>query len=98
MSTNFIPNNLNIPMSFIFFIFIKDRVDDILNDATKIIKLKTNIDPIFSISMETLPMILKFKDIGMVFFINVFIIIIAGISVGKKFLNHDPLELLKWVK
>ena len=49
-------------------------------------------------AMETLPMILKFKDIGMVFFINVFIIIIAGISVGKKFLNHDPLELLKWVK
>ena len=49
-------------------------------------------------AMETLPMILTFKDIGMVFFINVFIIMIAGISGGKKFLNHDPLELLKWVK
>ena len=49
-------------------------------------------------AMETLPMILTFKNIGMVFFINVFIIMIAGISGGKKFLNHDPLELLKWVK
>ena len=49
-------------------------------------------------AMETLPMILTFKDFGMVFFINVFIILIAGISGGKKFLNHDPLELLKWVK
>ena len=49
-------------------------------------------------AMETLPMILTFEDIGMVFFINVFIIMIAGISGGKKFLNHDPLELLKWVK
>ena len=48
-------------------------------------------------AMETLPMILTFKDVGMVFFINVFIIMIAGISGGKKFLNHDPLELLKWV-
>jgi len=49
-------------------------------------------------AMETLPMILTFKDIGMIFFINVFIIMIAGIFGGKKFLNHDPLELLKWVK
>ena len=49
-------------------------------------------------AMETLPMILTFEDIGMIFFINVFIIMIAGISGGKKFLNHDPLELLKWVK
>ena len=49
-------------------------------------------------AMETLPMILTFKDFGMVFFINVFIIMIAGISGGKKFLNRDPLELLKWVK
>ena len=49
-------------------------------------------------AMETLPMILTFEDIGMVFFINVFIIIIAGIFGGKKFLKHDPLELLKWVK
>ena len=49
-------------------------------------------------AMETLPMILTFKNIGMVFFINVFIIMIAGISGGKKFLNYDPLELLKWVK
>ena len=49
-------------------------------------------------AMETLPMILTFEDIGMIFFINVFIIMIAGIFGGKKFLNHDPLELLKWVK
>ena len=49
-------------------------------------------------AMETLPMILTAEDIGMVFFINVFIIIIAGIFGGKKFLKHDPLELLKWVK
>jgi ABC-type lipoprotein release transport system permease subunit len=49
-------------------------------------------------AMETLPMILTLKDIGMVVFINVFIIMISGISGGKKFLNHDPLELLKWVK
>ena len=49
-------------------------------------------------AMETLPMILTFEDIGMVFFINVFIIMIAGIFAGKKFLKHDPLELLKWVK
>jgi len=49
-------------------------------------------------AMETLPMILTFEDIGMVFFINVFIIMIAGIFGGKKFLKHDPLELLKWVK
>ena len=49
-------------------------------------------------AMEKLPMILTFEDIGMIFFINVFIIMIAGISSGKKFLNHDPLELLKWVK
>ena len=49
-------------------------------------------------AMETLPMILTSEDIGMVFFINVFIIIIAGIFGGKKFLKHDPLELLKWVK
>ena len=49
-------------------------------------------------AMETLPMILTSEDIGMVFFINVFIIMIAGIFGGKKFLKHDPLELLKWVK
>ena len=49
-------------------------------------------------AMETLPMILTSEDIGMVFFINVLIIIIAGIFGGKKFLKHDPLELLKWVK
>ena len=49
-------------------------------------------------AMETLPMILTFKDIGMVLFINVFIIMVAGIFGGKKFLKHDPLELLKWVK
>ena len=30
--------------------------------------------------------------------INDLIIIIAGIFGGKKFLKHDPLELLKWVK
>ena len=49
-------------------------------------------------AMETLPMILTSEDIGMVFFINALIIIIAGIFGGKKFLKHDPLELLKWVK
>ena len=49
-------------------------------------------------AMETLPMILTFSDIGMVLFINVFIIMIAGIFGGKRFLKHDPLELLKWVK
>ena len=49
-------------------------------------------------AMETLPMILTSEDIGMVFFINVFIIMITGIFGGKKFLKHDPLELLKWVK
>ena len=49
-------------------------------------------------AMETLPMILTSEDIGMVFLINVFIIIIAGIFGGKKFLKHDPMELLKWVK
>ena len=49
-------------------------------------------------AMETLPMILTFEDIGVVFFINVFIIMVAGIFSGKKFLKHDPLELLKWVK
>ena len=48
-------------------------------------------------AMETLPMILTFEDIGVVFFINVFIIMVAGIFCGKKFLKHDPLELLKWV-
>ena len=48
-------------------------------------------------AMETLPMILTFEDIGRIFFINVFIIMITGISGGKKFLKHDPLELLKWV-
>ena len=48
-------------------------------------------------AMETLPMILTFEDIGVVFFINVFIIMVAGIFGGKKFLKHDPLELLKWV-
>ena len=48
-------------------------------------------------AMETLPMILTFEDIGVVFFINVFIMMVAGIFCGKKFLKHDPLELLKWV-
>ena len=43
-------------------------------------------------------MILRLEDIGMIFFINVFIIMIAGIFGRKKFLKHDPLELLKWVK
>ncbi len=49
-------------------------------------------------AMETLPMILTSEDIGIVFFINALIIIIAGIFGGKKYLKHDPLELLKWVK
>ena len=48
-------------------------------------------------AMETLPMILTFEDIGVVFFINVFIIMVAGIFSGKKFLKHDHLGLLKWV-
>ena len=49
-------------------------------------------------AMETLPMILTSKDISMVLFINVFIIMVAGTFGGKKFLRHDPLELLKWAK
>ena len=49
-------------------------------------------------AMQTLPMILTSKDISMVLFINVFIIMIAGTFSGKKFLRHDPLELLKWAK
>ena len=46
-------------------------------------------------AMETLPMILTFEDIGVVFFIDVFIIMIAGIFGSKKLLKYDPLELLK---
>ena len=48
-------------------------------------------------AMETLPMILTFEDIGVVFFINVFIIMVAGIFCGKEFLIHGPLVLLKRV-
>ena len=46
-------------------------------------------------AMETLPMTLTYKNIVMIFFINVFIIMITGVFGSKKFLKHDPLELLK---
>ena len=65
----------------------------LLQNYYEIISLPSHI-----YAMEVLPMIITYKDILVVFIVNIFFIMGAGILSAKKFLKIDPLEMLKWIK